>query len=144
MQCLNLSLCKLQNEKISIYYDCKKIKLKELCMDNIQLKIEKDSSTLKYIKIIREFDSSLSMAAIKQKIEENDYVVDLDLEYFDVLEDIQGLDRKKIFREMIEELYESGAKVSIFENEELISIEILDNWLVTLDEIKMSVESDMK
>lgn len=113
-------------------------------MDKIQLKIEKDSSTLKYIKIIREFDSSLSMAAIKQKIEENDYVVDLDLEYFDVLEDIQGIDRKKIFREMIEELYESGAKVSIFENEELISIEILDNWLVTLDEIKMSVESDMK
>lgn len=38
-------------------------------MGLIQLKIEKDNSIIKYIRIIRKFDSTISMGAIKQKIE---------------------------------------------------------------------------
>lgn len=38
-------------------------------MDLIQLKIEKDNSSTKYIKIIRKFYSTLSVGAIKEKIE---------------------------------------------------------------------------
>lgn len=38
-------------------------------MDLIQLKIKKDASVIKYVKIIREFDGSMSMGDIKRKIE---------------------------------------------------------------------------
>ena len=113
-------------------------------MDLVQLKIKKDDSTAKYIKIIREFDTSLSMSSIKQKIEENDFVVGFDLEYYDVVEDLDDIDRKKIFREMIEKLQKAGAQISIYRDGELSSIEFLDNWLETLDEIRRQVDYDME
>lgn len=113
-------------------------------MDLIQLKIEKDKSLIKYIKIIRKFDTSLSISAIKQRIEENNFVVGFDLHYYNVLDDINEVDRKKIFRDMIEALYEAGAKISVYQNGELSSIEFLDNWLETLKEISCEVEKDME
>lgn len=58
----------------------------------IQLKIEKDSSIVKYIKIIRKFDCSLSVGVIEKQIEEGAFVVGLDLEYYDVVEDINGME----------------------------------------------------
>lgn len=51
-------------------------------MDFIQLKIEKDSSITKYIKIIRKFDNSLFIKMIKQRIDENDFVTGFDLECY--------------------------------------------------------------
>ena len=112
-------------------------------MDLIQLKIGKDNSIAKYIKIIRGFDSSLSMRSIKQTIEKNDFVIGFDLEYYDVLEDLNGFDKKKAFRSMIEELSQAGAQISIYEDGELSSIELLDNRLKILDEIRQEVEIDM-
>ena len=114
-------------------------------MDFIQLKIEKDSSITKYIKIIRKFDNSLSIGTIKQRIDENDFVTGFDLECYDVSEDINGneIDRKKIFRDMLEELCRAGARISIYQDGEMISMEILDNWLKTLDEISQEVERDI-
>lgn len=112
-------------------------------MDLIQLKIEKDHSITKYIKIIRKFDSSLSVSAINNKINTNDFVLEFNLEDYDVLEDINGIDRKEIFRDTIKELYQSGAKLSVYQNGELISLELLDNWLETLDEIYQETEYDI-
>lgn len=66
-------------------------------MDIIQLKIEKDSSVASYIKIIRKFDDSLSIGTIKQRIDQGDFVVGFDLEYYDALEDINEIDRKSFF-----------------------------------------------
>lgn len=40
--------------------------LGEIHMDLIQLKIKKDNSLIKYIKIIRKFDNSLSVNVIKE------------------------------------------------------------------------------
>lgn len=111
-------------------------------MDLVQLKIQKDNSIIKYIKIIREFDSSLSMGDIKRKIEENDFVVEFDLEDHNVLEELNDIDRKQVFREMIKALSKAGAEVSIYHNEELSSLEFLDNWLETLDEIDRQTEND--
>lgn len=113
-------------------------------MDLIQLKIEKDSSVIKYIKIIREFDSSLSMGDIKRKIEENDYAVEFDFENIDVLDELNDVDRKQVFREMIAKLESAGAEVSIYHNGELSSLELLDNWLGTLDEIDCQTEEDIE
>ena len=114
-------------------------------MGFIQLKIGKDSSITKYIKIIRKFDNSLSIGTIKQRIDENDFVMGFDLECYDVSEDINGneIDRKKIFRDMLEELCQAGARIFIYQDGEMISMEILDNWLKTLDEISQEVERDI-
>lgn len=113
-------------------------------MDLIQLKIKKDSSIIKYIKIIREFDSSLSMGDIKRRIEENEFAVEFDLENIDVLDELNDIDRKQIFRNMITKLESAGAEVSVYHNGELSSIELLDNWLGTLDEIERQTEEDIK
>ncbi len=115
-------------------------------MDFIQIKIEKDSSITKYIKIIRKFDNSLPIGTIKQRIDENDFVMGFDLECYDVSEDINGneIDRKKIFRDMLEELFRAGARISIYQDGEMISIEILDNWLGFLEEISKQVERDIE
>lgn len=112
-------------------------------MDLIQLKIEKDNTPAKYIKIIREFDSSISISDIKQKIEKNDFVIGFDLEYYDVVEDINEIDRKKIFRHMIEKLCRAGAQITIYQNGELSSLELLDNRIKMIDEIRREVEEDM-
>lgn len=114
-------------------------------MDFIQLKIGKDSSITKYIKIIRKFDNSLSIGTIKQRIDENDFVTGFDLECYDVSEDIDGneIDKKKIFRDMLEELCQAGARISIYQDGEKISIEDLDNRLEFLDEIRQQVENDI-
>lgn len=113
-------------------------------MDLIQLKIKKDSSIIKYIKIIREFDSSLSMGDIKRRIDENEFAVEFDLENIDVLDELNDIDRKQIFRNMITKLESAGAEVSVYHNGELSSIELLDNWLGTLDEIERQTEEDIK
>ena len=112
-------------------------------MDIIQLKIEKDSSVASYIKIIRKFDDSLSIGTIKQRIDQGDFVVGFDLEYYDALEDINEIDRKKLFRQMIADLYHAGAKISIYQDAEEITIDILDNWLESLDIISRQVENDI-
>jgi len=112
-------------------------------MDFIQIKIEKDSSITKYIKIIRKFDSSLPVGTIKQRIDKNDFVMGFDMEYYDALEDINEIDRKKLFRDMVGELCQAGAQISVYQNGEMISMEILDNWLGTLDEISKEVERDI-
>lgn len=113
-------------------------------MDLIQIKIKKDSSIIKYIKIIREFDSSLSMGDIKRRIDENEFAVEFDLENIDVLDELNDIDRKQIFRNMITKLESAGAEVSVYHNGELSSIELLDNWLGTLDEIERQTEEDIK
>lgn len=112
-------------------------------MDIIQLKIEKDSSVANYIKIIRKFDDSLSIGTIKQRIDQGDFVLGFDLEYYDALEDINEIDRKKLFRQMIADLYYAGAKISIYQDAEEIPIDILDNWLESLDIISRQVENDI-
>lgn len=113
-------------------------------MDLIQFKIEKDNSMIKYIKIIRKFDASLSVDAIKQRIEENNFVVDFDLEYYDVVEDINGIDRQEIFRDMIKELCQAGAQISMYQDGELITSEAFSNWLETLDQISQQIEYDIE
>ena len=112
-------------------------------MDLIQIKIEKDCSIAKYIRITRKSGHSLPIGTIKQRIDENDFVMGFDLEYYDVLEDINGIDRKKIFRDMLKELCWAGARISIYEDGEMISTKSLDNRLAFLEEIRIQVEREL-
>ncbi|MEO3944776.1 hypothetical protein [Gorillibacterium sp. CAU 1737] len=112
-------------------------------MNLVQVKVEKDVKIAKYISLIRKFDPTLSVGQIKSSIENNLYVVGFDLHYFDVLEDIQGMDRKSVFRGLIADLMAEGAQLSIYSNDELWTLEHLDNRLHTLREISDQTERDM-
>ncbi|MDE7205485.1 MAG: hypothetical protein K2O91_27110 [Lachnospiraceae bacterium] len=114
-------------------------------MDFIQLKIAKDNSITKYITIIRKFDHSLSAGTIQQRIDENDFVMGYDLERNDVSEDSDGneIDRKKIFRDMLEELCRVGARVSIYQDGDMLSMEYLDYRLKIPDEMWRQVKRDI-
>lgn len=92
----------------------------------------------------RKIDHSLPVGVIKQRIDENNFVMGFDLEYYDVLEDMNGIDRKKIFQDMLEELCQAGARISIYQDGKMISMEILDNWLSFLEEISKQVERDIE
>ena len=112
-------------------------------MNLVQLKIQNDGSLAKYIKIIRKFDGSLSLSEIKDRIESGDFVVGFDLDYYDVAEELQGVDRKKSFRDMIRELEMAGAQMSVYHNGELSSVERLDEWMRNFDEIVQEVGDDI-
>lgn len=112
-------------------------------MSLVQLKIEKDNNLAKYVSLIRKFDSTIPVGQIKNNIENSSYVVSFDLEYYDVLEDLQGIDRKIIFRSLISELIAAGAHVGIFVDDELWTLEHLDNWLNTMQKISEQIDRDM-
>lgn len=112
-------------------------------MDLVQLKIQKDKNTVKYISLIRKFDKSLSMVEIKKNIENGDFAVEFDLEYYDVVEDLEGIDRKILFRRLISDLITLGANIDIYHNSSSVSLTFLDNWLSTLQQISDEVESDI-
>ena len=87
----------------------------------------------------------MSIGTIKQRIDENDFVMGYDLERYDISEDIDGneIDGKKIFRDILEELRRAGARISIYQDGDMISMEILDNRLKMSDEIRQQVEWDI-
>lgn len=113
-------------------------------MDLVQLKIKSDSNTMKYVKLIRSFDKSLPLLLIKQRIDNYDFVVEFDLHYYDVVDEINEIDRKQIFRQLIDNLISAGAEVSIYHNNEPTTLTFIDNWLNTMDEIAKDVELDIQ
>ena len=112
-------------------------------MKLIQLKLEKETKIVKYITLIRKFDPALSVGQIKSDIENNTYAVSFDLNYFDVVEELQGMDRKKAFRGLIAQLIAEGAQLSLYADGELCTLEYLDNRLETIEKIKEETERDM-
>ena len=76
-------------------------------------------------------------------IEKSDFVLGFDLEYYNVVEDVNGIDRKEIFCNLIKELCQAGAKISMYQDGELITLEVFNNWLKTLDEISQQTECDI-
>lgn len=109
-------------------------------MQWVQVKVEKDAKLAKYISLIRKFDPALSVSQIKNSIENSLYAVSFDLYYYDVLEDIQGIDRKSVFRSLLAQLIAEGAQVEIYMDNELSTLELLDNWLGTMKEISRQRE----
>jgi mannosyltransferase OCH1-like enzyme len=112
-------------------------------MGLVQLKLEKDIKVAKYISLIRKFDPTISIGQIKSNIENKTYAMSFDLEYYDVLEDLQGIDRKLVFRYLISQLMVEGAQLSIYIDGELWTLKHLDNWLNTMQEIREETERNM-
>lgn len=114
-------------------------------MDFIQLKIEKDDSMTKYITIVRKFDRSMSAKTIRRRIDKNEFITGYDLERYDVSEVSDGnkIDGKKIFRDMLEELRRAGARISLYQDGDMLSMEYLDYRLKIPDEMWRQVKRDI-
>ena len=81
----------------------------------VKVKIEKDDNTINYIKMIREYDSSVSIGDLKQRIDTNDTVITFDLhnrEWID-MEDMTEYKMQRAFYDFIQKLIQNGAKVEM-------------------------------
>ena len=84
-------------------------------MHLIKVKIEKDDNTIKYIKIIREYDSSVSIGDLKKRIDTNDTVITFDLHNRDWIhmENMTEYKMQQAFYNFIQNLIKNGAKVEM-------------------------------
>ena len=102
------------------------------------------------IKLIRTFDTSLSLGELSANIQSDRPAFSFDLEYYDVVEDLQGIDRRKIFRKLLEDLTAQGAQLEMTLTQILTSgtekktftLEDFDQYLDFSEEIRRQVELD--
>ena len=111
-------------------------------MSVFRLKIKMTGKIIKVIPALRRFDSSLSIADIKKRIAENDYVVEYDLLHWEITEEMAGTDRIAVFQDLIRSLEDCGAVVSIYEEDKLIERTYFENRMQRLKEIKAETEED--
>ena len=107
------------------------------------LRIKTEGTGTKVISILRKFDPSLSIAEIRKRMQEDDFVVKYDLLHWDVTEEMAGIDRISKFEKLIQSLEECGASVEIYKGNELVSKEFFGNSMQMLREIADEVEEDM-
>ena len=116
-------------------------------MSKYALKIKTEGSGTKVISILRKFDPSLSIAEIRKRMQEDDFVVKYDVKYdllhWDVTEEMAGIDRITKFEGLIQSLEDCGAKIEIYNGEELISKAFFENSMQMLREIADEVDEDM-
>ena len=81
----------------------------------VKVKIEKDDNTIKYIKMIREYDSSVSIGELKKRIDANDTMIVFDLHNRDWIdmEDMTEYKMQRAFYDFIQKLIQNGAKVEM-------------------------------
>lgn len=115
-------------------------------MEIVGIKIVRDDNFVKYIKSIKDINTMLSIGEIKNRMLNNEYVIQFDL-FGDVHEQIGlGTDQYTInlnFVNNLKNLELMGAKVEIYLNDELITMEKLMNKIEFLREIEQEVEEDM-
>lgn len=110
----------------------------------IHLKIKAGDNMIKHISLIKAFDKSLSLGVIKQRIENNEIVMSHDIYSFqDICDEQDGIDRNLMFRKLITDLIENNAEIEILEDEEAISIEILDNMFEQWNQIEQETQRDI-
>lgn len=95
-------------------------------MHLIEVKIAKDNNTIKYIKMIREFDSSIPMGEIKKRIDSGEVVFDFDLDGNDWLyiENMTEYKWHRNFYKFLQNLIKNGAKLELIEKYEMDASEI--------------------
>ena len=115
-------------------------------MEIVGIKLIKDDNFVKYIKPIKDINVMLSIGEIKNRILNNEYVIEFDL-MGDVHEQIRlGTDQYTInlnFVNNLNDLELLGAKIEVFLNDELITMEKLVDKIKFLKEIEQEVEEDI-
>lgn len=115
-------------------------------MEIVGIKLIKDDNFVKYIKPIKDINAMLSIGEIKNRILNNEYVIEFDL-MGDVHEQIRlGTDQYTInlnFVNNLKDLELLGAKIEVFLNDKLITMEKLVDKIKFLKEIEQEVEEDI-
>ena len=115
-------------------------------MEIVGIKLIKDDNFVKYIKPIKDINAMLSIGEIKNRILNNEYVIEFDLMGY-VHEQIRlGTDQYTInlnFVNNLKDLELLGAKIEVFLNDELITMEKLVDKIKFLKEIEQEVEEDI-
>ena len=103
-------------------------------MNTVQIKIQKDDKTITYVKIIHEFDKSIPISDIKKRIEQNQFVHEFDLDARDwmYIENMTEYKWHKAYLKFLKKLEDAGAKLEIYLDGELESMQILKNWINTM------------
>jgi hypothetical protein len=112
-------------------------------MSKYALKIKTEGTGTKVISILRKFDPSLSIAEIRKRMQEDDFVVKYDLLHWDVTEEMAGIDRITKFEGLIQSLEDCCAKIQIYSGEEPVSKAFFENSMQMLREIADEVDEDM-
>lgn len=115
-------------------------------MEIVGIKIVRDDNFVKYIKPIKDINAMLGIGEIKNRIINNEYVIEFDL-MGDVHDQIRlGTDQYTInlsFVNNLKNLEILGAKIEVYLNDELINMEKLTNKIDFLRGIEQEVEEDM-
>ena len=103
-------------------------------MNTVQIKIQKDDKTITYVKIIHEFDKSIPISDIKKRIEQNQFVHEFDLDARDwmYIENMTEYKWHKAYLKFLKKLEDAGAKLEIYLDGRLESIQFLKNWINTM------------
>ena len=113
----------------------------------VGIKIVRDTNFIKYIKYIKVINDMLSIGEIKNKILNNEYVIQFDL-MGDVNEQIHlGIDQYTInlnFFNKLKNLESFGVKIEVYLNDKLVTMEKLMSKIEFLREIEQEVEEDME
>lgn len=88
-------------------------------MPKLNVKIQKDNNEIKYIAALRK-NTNMSMIDIKNKLNNNDYILSCNLLDVDELVEL---------KKNIEALLNVGAKVDFYEDDRQVSKEFLDNLI---------------
>ena len=118
-------------------------------MDIIQIKIKKDKNIISYIKLIKEFDKTvsangISVSEIKKRIEDDQFVYGFDLDAGDWMY-IENMTKHKWhsrFMNLLKELVKTGADLTVYHNNEVTSLELVENWLHTIKEISEETDAE--
>lgn len=113
----------------------------------VGIKIVRDTNFIKHIKYIKDINDMLSIGEIKNKILNNEYVIQFDL-MGDVNEQIRlGIDQYTInlnFFNKLKNLESFGVKIEVYLNDKLVTMEKLMSKIEFLGEIEQEVEEDME
>ena len=78
----------------------------------IGLKVNDSGNLAKTVSIIRKFHKNLSITEIKQKIEQEEIVIFHDISQgTDITDELNGIDRNKLFYKLVQDLEETGAAI---------------------------------
>ena len=109
-------------------------------MNNIvTVTVHPQGSAAPCVKRIRAFYPDLPIGELSANIKAGRPAFSFDLEYYDVVESLDGIDRRKIFRELLEILSQVlGASTTV----EPFTLRDFDNYMDFSEEIKRQVELD--
>lgn len=118
-------------------------------MDIIQIKITRDKNVISYIKLIKAFDKTvsangISVSEIKKRIAENQIVYSFDLDAKDwmYIENMTEYEWHSRFMHLLQELVKTGANLTVYHNNELTSLELIEKRLNTIKEISEEIDAE--